>query len=163
VTKSIGSNLPAGIVDLLDGADLASREGLLLLLMTVADDGLVHVTMLSVGEVVAVAPDHLRLALWPQSTSAEQLDRSGKALLYVVADGAGYAIDIRTRLLGTVREPGLQVTVFDATVADVREDRVAYAELTSAATFRLLDRDRVLERWERTVVAMQRLPGGSES
>jgi hypothetical protein len=131
---------------------------LTLLLVSVAESGPPHVALLSVGEVVAMASDRLRLALWPRSAAAEHLARTGNALLYVIADGAGYAIDVQAAPLTVIREPGVHVSVFDARILDVHEDRVAYAELISGASFRLVDRERVIERWERTVEAMRSLP-----
>jgi hypothetical protein len=159
VTKALGTQLPSAIAGLLDGRDLASREGLLLLLITAAEDGQLHVAMLSVGEVVAMDPGRLRLALWPRSTSVQHLEARGRGLLYLVADGAGYAIDVRATAVGELREDGIHAAVFEAVINEVREDRVTYAELTEAPSFRLVNRERELARWRRTVDAMQRLPG----
>jgi hypothetical protein len=156
MSRSIGTTLPATLTRLLDGHDLAEREGFTILLITTGDDGLVHVALLSVGEVVAMQPG-IRLALWPGSASAEHMGDVGRGLLYMVADGAGFAVDIRTIAARPLALPRLRAAAFGCVVVDVREDRVGYAELLSGPTFRLVDRARHVHRWERAIDALRRI------
>jgi hypothetical protein len=156
MSRSLGSELPGGIQQLLDGTDLASREGLTFLLLTTDENGWPHVAMLSVGEVVAVGPRTLRAGLWLHSTATKNLSRSGQATLALVADGNGYYVRARARRgddldLG----PDGRLAYFVLQVEDVQEDSADYATLTSGITFSLKQPEQVLPRWQHTVAGLR--------
>jgi hypothetical protein len=81
MTRSLGDQLPDSLRQLLDGSDLASREGLTFLLLTTDDAGWPHLAMLSVGEVVAMDDRTLRAGLWLHSSTSKNLTRAGRAML----------------------------------------------------------------------------------
>jgi hypothetical protein len=157
VPRSLGSQLPAELQSLFDGRDLARKVGETFLLLTTDDDGWPHMAMLSVGELLLVNANELQAALWLHSTATKNLERTGRGLLTVVADGAGYYIRLSAR-----REDDLDVgsdgrlARFDLTVEDVQEDRVEYARLTSGVRFELPDPESVVSRWRHTLEALQR-------
>ncbi len=156
MTRSLGNRLPEVVGDLLDGSDLANREGLTFLLLTNDEDEWPQVAMLSVGEVVAIDARTLRAALWLRSGSATNLTRTGKATLVLVANGAGYYVRLSAR-----RDDDLdlgaegRLAYFVLSVEDVQEDSTDYASLTSGVVFKLKDPSMVVPRWRQTVDALR--------
>ena len=141
---------------LLDGTDLAQREGLTFLLLTNDEDNWPQVAMLSVGEVVATADDVMHAGLWLHSGTSKNLTRSGRATLVLIADGNGYYIRVNVRRgedldLG----PEGRLAYFVLNVEDVQEDSADYARLTSGVTFKLKDPEQVVPRWQHTVDALK--------
>ncbi len=155
MSRSLGNTLPAALIPLLDGRDLAGREGLTLLLLTVGPEGWPYVAMLSVGEVLATTDREIRLALWRGSTSTANLTRTGRATLMVVHDGAGYYIRLTARRLGDLSIRQMPRAFFHAAIEEVLEDAVTYAVITAGLTFRLNEPEKVVPSWEDTVQAMR--------
>jgi hypothetical protein len=158
MTRSIGEALPGEIADLLDGRALAGREGLTILLITTAADGWPHVAMLSAGEVLAAGEREVRLALWPGSATTANLSRTGQGLLMLVTGGVTNYVRLEAR-------PGSELALasgprafFVADVAEVLQDVVGYAEITSAIGFRLKEPEKVVPLWEEAVAAMRSAP-----
>lgn len=156
MARSIGKTLPAELRSLLSGEDLAAHEGPAFLLLSVTDQGWPHVAMVSVGELVAVGPGHLRVALYPDSTATRNLVRQGRGTIALVYVGAAYYI----RCLAEVRREvelrdGSRLACFDLRVEDVLKDSAPYATLTSGVTFHLKDPSAVLPRWEEQVRALR--------
>jgi hypothetical protein len=159
MSRSIGKALPANLVDLLAGNDLTRREGLTLLLVTTAPDGWPHVAMLSAGEVLATGPGEVRLALWPGSGTTSNLAHSGRSLLMIVAGNASYYVRLAARRGGDLSLSHGPRAFFVATVDDVLEDVVGYAEITSGIVFRLKEPASVLAAWTEAVAGMRSAPG----
>jgi hypothetical protein len=152
MSRSIGHELPAALQPLLDGSDLANREGLTFLLLTNDESGWPQVAMLSVGEVVAVDARTLRAGLWLGSGTTRNLSRSGRGTLMLVADGNGYYVRVSARRgddldLG----PDGRLAYFVLQIEDVQEDSADYATLTSGVTFRLKQPQQVVPRWQHTI------------
>lgn len=160
MTNDVPGLLPDALLRALDGTDLETKEGETFLLLTVAESGFPHVALLSVGEVYAPGPLEVRLALWPKSATTANLQRTGQATLAHVADGAATYVQLAAR---RVDEKSEGLARFIADVRGTRVDRVSYAELTTGVRFRLRDRDRVLARWSRTVLALRSMDGGPAS
>ncbi len=106
--------------------------------------------LLSVGEVVALGPSALRLALWPGSHTTQNLTRSGVGTLSLVHGGAAHTIAIEATRLPDLIEPASRA-VFDGAVREHRSDQVPYATLTGGIAFELTDPAAVLPRWRETV------------
>jgi len=142
-------------VRLLDGHDLEGKEGETFLLLSVGEDGWPRVALLSVGEVLAVSPRELRLALWPKSVTTENLRRNPAATLMLVHEKTAYDIQLEVTPApdGAVL-PASQVR-FAARVRRVLADEVGYAELLSGVRFRLTLRDQVLPHWRQTVQGLR--------
>src|SRR5438552_16865724 len=92
MTRSLGDQLPDALSQLLDGSDLASREGLTFLLLTTDAAGWPHMAMLSVGELVAMDQRTLRARLWQNSSKSNNLTRAGRAMLTFIAIGKCYYV-----------------------------------------------------------------------
>jgi len=155
MSRSIGNSLPAPLRRLLDGRDLASREGQTFLLLTPGEEGWPYVAMLSVGEVLAVSDRTIRLALWRESTSSHNLTKAGRATIMLVHEGSGFYLQLNARRGPDLAVGGVRRAYFEATTEDVLEDVVWYAEITSGLSFRLKDRDQILAGWDATVSAMR--------
>ncbi len=158
MTRSIGEALPGEIGDLLDGHALARREGLTILLITTAADGWPHVAMLSAGEVLATSARELRLALWPGSATTANLSRSRQGLLMLVTSGVTYYVRLTAHAGSELALASGPRAFFVADVAEVLQDVVGYAEITSAIGFRLKEPDKVVPMWEEAVGAMRSAP-----
>jgi hypothetical protein len=156
MSRSLGDQLPDSLRQLLDGADLASREGLTFLLITTDEGGWPQTAMLSVGELVAIDARTLRAGLWLHSSSSKNLTRAGRALLMLIADGSGYYVRL-TAQRGADLDLGAEgrLAYFVMHVEDVQEDSTDYATLTSGVTFRLKQPDQVVPRWQHTVDALR--------
>lgn len=136
---------------MLDDGETGAGASLAFQLITLGSDGWPHASMISVGEVVAIDDETLRLALWPRSHAAANCAAGGRALLLAVVDGVGYsiALSLSPRRPLPSRDHG-SLSAFDARVSEVRADSAPYAELEGGIRFRLLDPGPVLARWAQT-------------
>ena len=155
MTRELAPALPDPLRSLLDGQHLERKEGETFILLTVGEEGWPRVALLSVGEVLAISPQEVRLALWPKSTTTENLRRMGVATLMAIHEGTAYYIELSASAMPDgARAPGSQAR-FVARVRRVLSDVVGYAELTSGVRFRLRSRPEVLEHWRQTVAALR--------
>jgi hypothetical protein len=127
------------------------QVGLTILVLSELEAGWPHLAMVSVGELVVAADERLALALWPTSTCAANLARTGRATLAVVADG--FAFSLRCHVedevpIGAEGDPAMRGFVLRVTAAI--EDAAPYADLLSGVTYRLHDAEATLARWRRT-------------
>jgi hypothetical protein len=156
VSRSLGKKLPDSVERLLDGSELAQREGLTFLLLTNDEDGWPQAAMLSVGELVAVTPDTLHAGLWLHSGTSKNLTRTGQGTLVVIADGNGYYIRVRaTRGEDLQLGADGRLAYFVLQIEDVQEDSADYAKLTAGITFKLKSPEQVVPRWQHTVDALK--------
>ena len=156
MTRSLGDQLPDSVRQLLDGSDVAGREGLTFLLVTADQSGWPHMAMLSVGELVAADAHTLRAALWLHSSTTNNLNREGRGMLAIVANGNGYYVRLAAER-GRDLDLGAdgRLAYFALRIEDVLEDAADYATLTSGVTFRLNSPDQVVPRWQHTVDALR--------
>ncbi len=154
--RSLGRELPDVLRSLLDGRDLSSKVGETFLLLTTDENGWPHMAMLSVGELLARDARTLEAALWLHSTATRNLDRDGRGLLAMVADGAGFYVRLTAQRVADLDlgQDG-RLARFDLQIEDVQEDRVDYARLTAGITFELPDKQAVVARWQHTIEALR--------
>jgi hypothetical protein len=127
------------------------------LLLTVDEAGWPRVAMLGAGEVLAVGPREVGVALWPEGTSAANLTRAGRATLALVHAGAGWYVRCAARREADLQlEDGRRLAAFVLFVEEVLEDVVPYAELTTGIEFRLAEPERALAAWRAVVDALRR-------
>lgn len=150
--------MPAEVRALLDGRDLAAREGVTFLLITTAADGWPHVAMLSVGEVLAPDERQMRFALWPGTHTTENLTRAERALGMLVGAGSAHYFRLRCRRIPDATVNSVRRALFTAQLEEVLEDAVDYATITSGIEFRLRNRDQVLAAWADSVDVMRAAP-----
>ncbi|RXS97053.1 pyridoxamine 5'-phosphate oxidase family protein [Silvibacterium dinghuense] len=98
------NGLPSRVLTELDGAHLESRAGEAIRLSTVGEDGWPHAAQLSIGEVLALNPTELLVAIWPESNTAKNLKRDGRLTLSLVSEGG--LLEMRGRADGPVLSRG---------------------------------------------------------
>jgi hypothetical protein len=141
---STDEQLPEAWFRTFDGTDLAGRQDVSAILATVDEDGWPHVSFLSVGEILVRDAAHLSLLLWPASTTARNIGRSGRAILFAAIEGSVW----EARLDAHAVQDGVEGAArFDARVTAARRHLAPYAEVTGMIGFRLHDSEDVLARW----------------
>lgn len=158
MSRSIGPQLPITLQAALAGTEPEAARGRTFQLLTTAEDGAVSVALLSAGEILAMNADHLRLALWPGSTTTRNLSRVPRGTLVSIEPEGAFYVRLATRRLADLRAGGMDHAAFDATVVDVLEDEVTYARLTSGLRFELLDGPASVRRWRATLSALAAHP-----
>ena len=155
MSRSLGNQLPASLLPLLDGQNIPSKTGFALLMTSIDGRGFPHPALLSVGEVLAPSPTELRLALYANSSTSNNLRRSGAFTVSLAHGGMGYYVKATARELPDAL-PGL--AAFQAAVDEVLEDGEPIAQVTSGFTIQLTgDGSRVVNAWEQTVAALRAL------
>jgi hypothetical protein len=155
VSRALDAAVPAVVRDLLVD-EPERRIGVTVLVLTVGEQSLPHVAMVSVGELALVAERRLALALWPASTCAANLDRERRATLAVVLDGHAYSLHCRVvagHELGGGTDPPL--LGFELEVTSAFDDVAPYADLLCGVSFRLHDETATVGRWRRTRSALR--------
>lgn len=143
--------IPEKILHLLNGQALKSKINEAFLLATVDQNGIPHMSMISVGEVVSMNQSKVRLALWPNATTAANLLRNGGATLSIIYSGVPYYLKLRTEALPDLNHVNYPRKRFEATVLSVKEDKSSYAKITSGITINLKEPEEVLHRWRETI------------
>ena len=131
------------------------QVGLTILVLSELEAGWPHLAMVSVGELVVATDGRLALALWPTSTCAANLARTGRATLAMVADGLAFSLRCEVddeRPITAGEDPAMRGFVLR--VIAVTEDSAPYADLLSGVTYRLHDAQATLARWRRTRAAL---------
>jgi hypothetical protein len=133
MSRAVGSSLPPPLLERLRGNDLAARVGTVVLILTPDGAGWPHPAMLSYGEIVAVDPFRIRLAVHRRSGTAENLRRAGLITLCFVEAGMAYYVKAT---VGSPQDPMAgfpSLARFDATVETVLADE-ARADSEPGAT-----------------------------
>jgi len=146
--------LSAELMKLLDGDDLDAKVGETILLLTASDSGWPHLAMLSVGELVAVSPVELRMALWHGTESGANLKRTGRATAVIIAGGAGHYVELEVESTGDLQVADGSLDSYSCSVSKILADVVDYATITTGIRFDLPQREEVVARWRLTVAAM---------
>jgi hypothetical protein len=149
--------LPPAIMSLLGGDRLEELDGEGFCLVSVDASGWPHLALLSVGEVLAVSPSELRLALWQSSATSANLERGSGALLVVVTEGAAWHIRGRASSLGQITAAGEELAAFRFDAGEIIEDRVGYADAVGGLPFRLRDPEKAHRRWGATLEALRQI------
>ena len=136
---------------LLNGKEIGSKQHEAFMLLTVSEDLWPHTAMVSVGEVVATDASTLRIALWPQSTTTQNIIRTGKAMLVLFYKGKACYITLSLEQLPALDNPHYLRARFEAKVTHFREDIAKYADITSGVKINLKESEEVLERWQATI------------
>lgn len=162
MSRKLGKELPAPLLSLLDGHDLAARAGKAILVTTVDAEGFPHPALLSYGEVVAVSPSRLRIATYRDSTTSNNMRRNGKMALCLVEAGMAYYIKGSVREAENPMAGFPQIAKFEFAIEQIledyaREDVEADARITSGITFVAARPDHdILADWGKMVAALRR-------
>lgn len=139
--------VPPALREVLDRDD---DEGFTVALLTVSEEAFAHQALISVGEIVVLDEEHVRLATWPSSTTTRNMARTGRCTLTAVVDGVAYSVLLALAPHGELALPGSSLTVVDGRVVEASADTAPYAVLESGIRFRLTDPASVLDRWATT-------------
>lgn len=151
------SQLPASVVDLLDGTGLEHKIGHTFLLATCDPTGWPRLALLSVGEVLAPSATQLDLALYQNSRTTRSLTDTGRALLSMVLDGSTYKIRLTTHRVAMSDAYDGANAYFRGKVIGVDDDRVGYARLIHGIEYELVDERPALQRWQRQLDHLREL------
>ena len=136
MSQILGNELPEVLLNRLNGQDVESHEGKIIPIFTVDDAGWAHPALLSYYEIVAKNARNLDMALWKNSSTAENLRKTGRVTLMISDRGMNYY------LKGSVRETEAEmsgtpaVARFRVTLEQVIEDQEPNAEITTGLTYR---------------------------
>jgi hypothetical protein len=146
------NEIPAGVLNYLNGEDLLSKTQALRL-STVDADGWPKAALLSAGDVLALPNGRIRLAIFANSGTAANLERDGRLILGMALDGGMCSLRMRARKCSQGM-PELSLAFFEAEVERVRMHVAPYADVTSGISFTLHEPAAVLERWNREIAAL---------
>lgn len=138
-----------------DGVNLEAELTRAAILSTVDAEGWPHQAYLSAGEILADG-DRISLALWPTSRTTANLDRDGRAVLYVAHGGAVW--EGRLALSRRAGPPADGAVIFDGQVTASRRHAAPYADVLGLIAFQLHDPVATLARW---TAQLERLRGGA--
>ncbi|MFP5163948.1 pyridoxamine 5'-phosphate oxidase family protein [Staphylococcus equorum] len=143
--------IPEQIKSLLDGKYLDEKKDIAMMLQSITNEGYPHTAMVSVGEVVATDSEHIRIALWPNTQTANSLSEIGKASLVIVYNKKVFYFELDTKLLPPISNEKFSRMRFDAFTKNIKEDRAKYADITSGITVEMHESEEVLKRWKITI------------
>lgn len=147
--------LSTEVFEFLNGKQLSDKQHEAMMLMTVGEDGWPHNAMISVGEIVALNCQELRIGLWPNTTTASNIIRTQKATLVMVCQGKVHYIRLSLKRLDKTPDSHYVRERFSAQVVLAREDVAKYAQIISGINIDLFNEKEVIERWEQTVKEMK--------
>jgi hypothetical protein len=158
MARGIGSELPESVLAILGGSRIEEAVGRTFQVLTTDENGWPSLSLLSVGEIVAVSPTVVRLALWPGSTTTANLTRSGMATVVLLAGGVVHYIRLRATRGGDAAVESTTFAYFEGRVEGVFVDQVPYARVVGWITFDLLKPDAVIASWRATIRALLSAP-----
>lgn len=142
---SAGDPVPEAVLSALGGSIDAANEAITV--TTVDEDGWPRTALLSLGELVLTGRGRIAVLLHDGSTGAANLRRDGRLLVTLAAGGNVYDLKFRVQERGPVLVDPQRAT-FIGKLRAVREQRAAYATVTSGIRFTLDGPHTVLPRWQ---------------
>ncbi len=149
------AEIRAGVESFFDGEHLLEKLQAIPL-STVDADGWSRVSLLSVGEIVFRRDEGFRFCIFPQSGTAANLVRDGRATLSMALEGGMWQVRLRATAYDHDMAEG-SLAFFKATIESARLHAAPYAEITSGITFSLHEPSAVLPRWQRQVTTARAL------
>src|ERR671915_1009608 len=131
MSKILGSELSETLLKRLSGAAIASHEGKIIPVFTLDESGWPHPALLSYYEIVAKNASTLEMAIWKDSSTANNLRRVGKISLMIIDDGVNFYIKGRVKELEKEMSGAPQVSRFQISVEQLLEDQEPNAHITS--------------------------------
>jgi hypothetical protein len=142
MSKILGSELSETLLKRLSGAAIASHEGKIIPVFTLDESGWPHPALLSYYEIVAKNASTLEMAIWKDSSTANNLRGVGKISLMIIDDGVNFYIKGRVKELEKEMSGAPQVSRFQISVEQLLEDQEPNAHITSGMTYvRVKERD----------------------
>ncbi|PQP80084.1 hypothetical protein C0Q44_29075 [Paenibacillus sp. PCH8] len=148
--------LDTEMIEWLNGMNLEHKQHEAMQLLTVCEDQWPHQAMISIGEVIAVSPNQLRLALWQGTQTSMNMSKTGKATLIAVHGHQLLHIRLEVSMLPEIKGAVHPRDRFEAHVVHIRVDHAPYAEITSGITFQLKDELEAITRWKETIEELRK-------
>jgi hypothetical protein len=136
MSQILGKELTEVLWGRLSGENVELHEGKIIPIFTIDENGWPHPALLSYYEMVAKDKFTIDMALWKESSTAENLRRTGKVTLMMSDTGVNYYLKGRVRQLEYELPGAGPVSRFRMTVEQVIEDQEANAEITTGMTYR---------------------------
>lgn len=136
MSQVVGNELTRELLERLDGRSVDSHEGKIIPIFTIDELGWAHPAVLSYYEIVAKNASTLDMALWKNSSTANNLRLKGKITIMISDKGVNYYVK------GIVQETEAEMTGapavsrFRVTIEQVIEDQEPNAEITTGLTYR---------------------------
>ena len=138
MSRLLGKELTEALVKRLGGQELASHEGKIIPIFTLDESGWPHPALLSYYEVVAKNSFTLDIALWKNSSTANNLRRTGRVTLMIADKGINYYLKGKVRELAAEMAGAPVVSRFRIAIEQLLEDQEPNAEITSGLTYNRL-------------------------
>jgi|SRR5215475_3071719 len=140
MSRLLGKELPAPLLQRLSGAEIESHEGQIIPIFTIDETGWAHPALLSYYEIVAKNSATLDMALWKDSSTAKNLRRAGKVTLMISDKGVNFYLKGGVRELDYEMPKAGPVSRFRVTLEQVIEDQEPNAEITAGLTYRRMSK-----------------------
>jgi hypothetical protein len=155
VSRLLGDRLPPEIMSAFDGERIEEKIGLAYLLVTTDEDGTPRPCMLSAGEILVPDDRHFRIALWPGTTTSENLSRGSRALFCYIAPGTVFYAKGQSAALGPGKDSKLER--FQVTIDAVESDIHQGMPVKETVLFEVegMDKSKVAAGWQRQLEALR--------
>ena len=151
MSRALGNELPAELVEDLSGRDLPARWSKIMPLVTVDGNGFPHFAVLTYGEILAGGPSSFRLGLYPNSSTSRNMMARPQITVSIVHGDSIYYV----KGLATQRAVP-ELAAFDVAVQQVLVDDEPGAKITSGLQFEMSQgRDWWLAQAEKTLAALR--------
>ena len=135
MSRLVGKELTKLLLDRLNGQNVTPHESKIIPIFTLDDLGWPHPALLSYFEVVAKNSSTVDLALWKDSSTANNLRRLGKVTLMITDKGINYYLKGSVKELEAEMAGAPQVSRFRIATEQLLEDQEPNAEITSGLTY----------------------------
>jgi hypothetical protein len=135
MSRRVGKELTEVLWNRLNGLDVTSHEGKVIPIFTLDELGWPHPALLSYYEVVAKNRSTLDIALWKNSSTANNLRRAPKVTVMISDKGVNYYLKGSVRELESEMAGAPQVSRFRVTTEELLEDQEPNAEITTGLTY----------------------------
>ena len=136
MSRLLGKELPSDLLQRLGGAEIEAHEGKIIPIFTIDEDGWAHPALLSYYEVIAKSPSTLDMALWKNSSTANNLRKTGKITLMLSDFKTNYYLKGHVSELQYEMHGAAPVSRFRVALEQVIEDQEPNAEITTGLTYR---------------------------
>jgi hypothetical protein len=139
MSQLLGKELTEALLQRLNGQNVESHEGKVIPIFTVDESGWAHPALLSYYEIVAKNPSTIDMALWKNSSTANNLRRAGKVTFMISDKGVNYYLKGSVKELQTEMAGAPVVSHFRVTTEQLIEDQEPNAEITAGLTYRRMN------------------------
>lgn len=140
MSRLVGNHLTEALMSRLSGVEVDVHEGKIIPIFTLDERGWPHPALLSYYEVRAKDASTLDLALWKESSTANNLRHSGKITVMISDKGVNYYLKGSVQQLEAEMVGAPQVSRFRMAIEEVLEDQEPNAEITTGLTYRRLSK-----------------------